>query len=86
MTIGIISPYKTVLRIMIESNTKILLYSTEFLRTEMTSEREYSSDISYSLFYLERSDVISVLKNAIEYTFVFFRYSVILIGSSFSIV
>ena len=28
---------------------------------------------SYSLFQFERSDVISVLKNSIEYSFVFFK-------------
>ena len=30
-------------------------------------------DGSYSLFQFERSDVISVLKNSIEYSFVFFK-------------
>ena len=54
-------------------NTK--LYSIEFLRTEMTSyssyyHREYSYG-SYSLFQFDRSDVIFVLKNLIEYSFVF---------------
>ena len=57
-------------------NTK--LYSVEFLRTEMTSDpsnyhREYSPYGSYSLFQFERSDVISVLKNSREYSFVFFK-------------
>ena len=57
-------------------NTK--LYSIEFWRTEMMSDpsnyhREYSSYGSYSLFQLEGSDVISVLKNSIEYSFVFFK-------------
>ena len=33
--------------------------------------REYSADGSYSLFQFEGSDVISVLKNSIEYSFVF---------------
>ena len=33
----------------------------------------YQSDGSYSLFQFERSDVISVLKNSIEYSFVFFK-------------
>ena len=51
------------------------LYSIEFLRTEMTSDpsnyhREYSPYGSYSLFQIEGSDVISVLKNSIEYSFV----------------
>ena len=54
------------------------LYSIEFLRTEMTSDlsnyhREYSPYRSYSLFQLEGSEVISVLKNSIEYSFVFFK-------------
>ena len=54
------------------------LNSIEFLRTEMTSDlsnyhREYSPYGSYSLFQFERSDVISVLKNSIEYSFVFFK-------------
>ena len=35
--------------------------------------REYSPDGSYSLFQFERSDVISVLKNSIEYSFAFFK-------------
>ena len=35
--------------------------------------REYSPGGSYSLFQFERSDVISVLKNSIEYSFVFFK-------------
>ena len=35
--------------------------------------REYSSYGSYSLLQIERSDVISVLKNSIEYSFVFFK-------------
>ena len=35
--------------------------------------REYSPYGSYSLFLFERSDVISVLKNSIEYSFVFFK-------------
>ena len=55
------------------------LYSIDFLRTEMTSypsnyHREYSPHGSYSLFQFERSDVISVLKNSIEYSFVFCTY------------
>ena len=37
--------------------------------------REYSSDGSYSLFEFERCDVISVLKNVTEYSFVFFKRS-----------
>ena len=54
------------------------LYSIEFLRTEITTHlsnyhREYSPGGSYSLFQFERSDVISVLKNSIEYSFVFFK-------------
>ena len=35
--------------------------------------REYSPYGSYSLFQFERSDIISVLKNSIEYSFVFFK-------------
>ena len=35
--------------------------------------REYLPYGSYSLFQFERSDVISVLKNSIEYSFVFFK-------------
>ena len=35
--------------------------------------REYSPYGSYSLFQFERSDVVSVLKNSIEYGFVFFK-------------
>ena len=35
--------------------------------------REYSPYGSYSLFEFEGSDVISVLKNTIEYSFVFFK-------------
>ena len=35
--------------------------------------REYSPYGWYSLFQFERSDVISVLKNSIEYSFVFFK-------------
>ena len=35
--------------------------------------RECSPYCSYSLFHFERSDVISVLKNSIEYSFVFFK-------------
>ena len=34
---------------------------------------EYSHNSSHSLFQCERSDVISVLKNSIEYSFVFFK-------------
>ena len=34
---------------------------------------EYSPVGSYSLFQFERSEVISVLKNSIEYSFVFFK-------------
>ena len=54
------------------------LNSIEFLRTEMTSDlsdyhREYSPYGSYSLFQFERYDVISVLKNSTEYSFVFFK-------------
>ena len=57
-------------------NTK--LYSIEFLRTEIMSDpsnyhRDYSPYGSYSLFQFEGSDVISVLKNSIEYSFVFFN-------------
>ena len=48
-----------------KKNTK--LYSVEFLRTEVTS------DGSYSLFQFERSDVISVFKISIEYSFVFLK-------------
>ena len=35
--------------------------------------REYSPYASYSPFQFEGSDVISVLKNSIEYSFVFFK-------------
>ena len=35
--------------------------------------REYSPYGSYSLFQFEGSDVISVLKNSVEYNFVFFK-------------
>ena len=35
--------------------------------------REYLSDGSYSLFQFERSDIIPVLKNSIEYSFEFFK-------------
>ena len=35
--------------------------------------REYSPYGSYSLVQFEGSDVISVLKNSIEYSFVFFK-------------
>ena len=35
--------------------------------------RECSSYASYSLFQFEGSDVISVLKNSTEYSFVFFK-------------
>ena len=37
--------------------------------------REYSADGSYSLFQFEGSDVISILRNLIEYSFVFFERS-----------
>ena len=40
--------------------------------------REYSPYGSYSLFQFEISDVISVLKNSIEYSFVFFKRLVVL--------
>ena len=36
--------------------------------------REYSPEGLYSLFRFGRSDVISVLKNSIEYSFVFFNW------------
>ena len=54
-------------------NTK--LYSIEFLRTEMTSDpsnnhREYSPDSSSFLFQF---DVIFVIRNSIEYSFMFFK-------------
>ena len=35
--------------------------------------REYSPYGWYSLFQFEKSDVISVLKNSTEYSFVFFK-------------
>ena len=35
--------------------------------------REYSPYGSYSVFQFEKSDVMSVLKNPIEYRFVFFK-------------
>ena len=38
--------------------------------------REYSPYGSYSLFQFEGSDVISVLKNSTEYSFVFFKVAV----------
>ena len=38
--------------------------------------REYSPYGSYSLFQFEGSDVLSVLKNSIEYSFVFFKVPV----------
>ena len=38
--------------------------------------REYSPYGSYSLFQFERSDVISVLKNLIEYSSVFIKTNV----------
>ena len=40
--------------------------------------REYSPYGSYSLFQFEGSDVISVLKNSIEYSSVFFKGLLIL--------
>ena len=39
---------------------------------------EYLPDGSYSLFQFERSDVISILKNSIEYSFVFFKCSTVI--------
>ena len=56
----------------------ILSYSIEFLREEMMSgpsnyHREYSPYGSYSLFQFKESDLISVLKNSVEYSFVFFK-------------
>ena len=64
-------------------NTK--LYSIEFLRTEMTSDpsnyhREYSPYGWYSLFQFEGSGIISVLKNSTEYSFVFFKCLLEMIG------
>ena len=60
-------------------NTK--LYPIEFSRTEMTSDpsnyhRDYSPHGSNSLFLFDSgwSDVISVLKKSIEFSFVFFKY------------
>ena len=55
------------------------LYSIELLSIEMTSDpsnyhREYSTYSSNSVFQFEGSDVISVLKNSVEYSFVFFKY------------
>ena len=45
--------------------------------------REYSPYGSYSLFQFEGSDVISVLKNSIEYSFVFLKcLFVVLLTSS----
>ena len=51
------------------------LYSIEFLRAETTSDlsnyhREYPPYSGHSLFQFEGSEVISVLKNSIEYSFV----------------
>ena len=49
------------------------LYSIEFLRTEMTSDpSNYHREYSPYLYQFERSDIIFVLKNSIEYSFVFF--------------
>ena len=67
------SPERCIIRHL--KNTK--LYSVEHLRTEMTSDpsnyhREHSPDGS-DLFQIERSDVISVLKKSLEYSFVFFK-------------
>ena len=50
-----------------------------FLRTEMTSDpsnyhREHSPKGSYSLFQFEGSHTISVFKDSIGYSFVFFKY------------
>ena len=36
-------------------------------------DREYSPNGSCSLFQFEKSDVTSVLKDSIEYSFVFFK-------------
>ena len=54
------------------------LYSIEFLRMETTSDpsvyhREYSPNSSYSPVQFERSDDISIIKNSIKYSFVFFK-------------
>ena len=54
------------------------LQSIEFLRTEITSDPsnyhiEYSPYGWYSLFQFDGSDIISVLKNSTEYSFVFFE-------------
>ena len=37
------------------------------------NNREYLPSGSYSLFQFEESDVISILKNSIEYSSVFFK-------------
>ena len=57
---------------------KTKMYSIEFLGVEMTSypsnyRSEYSPVGWYSLFRFEKSDVISVLKNSNEYSFVFLK-------------
>ena len=44
----------------------------KYAKIEMTSEPS-----NYLLFHFEESDVISVLKNSIEYSFVFFKFLVI---------
>ena len=69
--------FKSPERCNIKHFINIKLYYIEFLSTEMTSDpsnyhRESLPDGSYSLFQFERSDVISVVKNSIEYSFVFF--------------
>ena len=45
--------------------------------------REYSPDDSYSLFQFETSDAISVLKNSIEYSFVFFACIIVFLAIHF---
>ena len=68
--LGFQSPKRHIIK-HVKKHTK--LYSIELLRTEMTSDcstnhREYSPYCSHSLFQFEGSDVISSLKNSMEYS------------------
>ena len=59
---------------------KILKYDKTVLKLTMGysfGSSPLNSNGSYSLFQFERSDVISVLKNLPEYSFVFFKCLVI---------
>ena len=68
-------------RLMPRSSMHSLKLLSVNLKTEMTSDPSsyhkesspYTAYSSYSLFKLEESEVISVLKNLIEYSFVFFE-------------